>query len=1455
MRNSLRMRSLALLAGLGLWACDAVEPEQEQLLAVEEGPEGRPGKVDLLPREPLMLPGVEGVRSVSATEWDPRRMAAAEEAPAQALAVAQGGSVDLRPNVLRGRARLTNQNPDVLALLAADPWHTRGSASAYSTSPSGFNASTSTVQFSSPTEYTFEMLVEAAAGGEAGVVYDVSTSRGNAYSFPTLSGVRVRPRNVQPNPTEVEITSCVGVVQYRLGTDDTCQTAPQVTNVYSGLNTYWNASQGYHTAFVRGGTSGRTSIYYTANTATGPVNTSVPLDWAVGCDQIVRICKAAPIPPAPPPPPMGGITGPFEVRGEKMSYSRYVRVYSGPNGSDSSSSFGGTSTEAPLNDPSKWWVMPKVRAGEYNMYGQAYVRTGREFTPFYAPYLHAGSPTGRVTVVADQMTPVTKLVDGETRYPFVMKSSYFYGAVRLADPYVPLNPGSTSTLQSLYFEGDYDYNGDGIPNDTWVDETVLTAYGSTSGQSQTAFKGNFQASTGELSSNYEQVLPHTYDLPETWSQNSLKLRFWAQGESFSTNPTRYDAAKFRSGYLHLTPRAARSAKLSTDQRFRIDHEYCFNEVQLQYKTELGGFINPYADISGSFSGSDWRGLATGYSVGGRFHGVPFVAGYSSPQQYAQATGTLTMTLPQGTYTLSPGATMVSATGAMNEATFSRMQITLGCGQRLKLVPPLAVVVNPVNRCAAGATQQMTGVVKSSPAQVDRIWYRVNDGPEVPLCTECGTDPTFSFNAQLASCENTVRVYAFTVGLSEPATGSQQVVWDDPADGPSCANAYCVNRPPVARCKSVTVAADAQCTGGYGSVNDGSYDPDPKDTLSCVQTPDGPYGMGTKLVTLTCTDSVGQRSSCQATVTVQDMVAPQIVCPAAPVLECTAGAAKASFSASASDNCGSTTTTCSPASGSTFPLGSTLTTCTASDQAGNRASCSFAVKVQDTLPPTLTCTESLTAECTGNGEAAVTLPAAQASDQCAAPVVSSPTASVFPVGTTPVSYTAKDGAGHETACTTHVTVEDTQPPTLVLNGDSLITLEHGDPYTEPGATATDVCFGDLSAQVQVSGSVNSQVPGSYTLTYTVQDGAGHGATATRTVEVKKKPVLGCEDNTGRFTATGSTAPAMHLRHTATLLEDGRVLAVGGYTRSASLYDAGSGTWTAAASPLTYHRYHTATLLEDGRVLVMGGEGASASAVAEVYDPASNTWTATASQPVVRRQHAAVRLRDGRVLVMGGLLSTGAPLAGAEVYEPVTGTWYTTGSMAQARRSFTATLLADGRVLVVGGATDASNDKCTGTNCLATAEVYDPYTGTWTSAGSLSTARGFHAAALLEDGQVLVAGGGTEGVLSTTAELYSPATGTWSQTGSMSSARRHHTLTVLENGWVLATGGYDATSGGIRTASELYAPQTGTWCATGSLGSGRYKHTATPLQNGRILVTAGYTPSSTSQYTAELFSLTP
>ena len=324
-------------------------------------------------------------------------------------------------------------------------------------------------------------------------------------------------------------------------------------------------------------------------------------------------------------------------------------------------------------------------------------------------------------------------------------------------------------------------------------------------------------------------------------------------------------------------------------------------------------------------------------------------------------------------------------------------------------------------------------------------------------------------------------------------------------------------------------------------------------------------------------------------------------------------------------------------------------------------------------------------------------------------------------------------------------------------------------------------------------------------------------------------------------------------TATLLTNGMVLIAGGMgnsngqpTASAELYNPATRQWTATSPMSTPRDSHTATLLPDGKVLVTGGDGTNIVAPyfgaltnAELYDPVSGTWTPTGSMKMARYNHTASLLPNGKVLVAGGAYDLSGS---AELYDPATGQWTYTGSMTTNRHDHTATVLTNGMVLVAGGLVSVSVFN---SGATATAELYNPATGTWTATGSMTTNRVKHTATLLKNGKVLVVANHDYGAHDASAELYDPVSGTWSATGSLNDWRDEATATLLPDGEVLVAGGNNSA---LTEIAEIYNPDTGQWLGAGSLATSRFGSTATLMANGQVLIAGG----SFGGPSAELFN---
>ena len=205
------------------------------------------------------------------------------------------------------------------------------------------------------------------------------------------------------------------------------------------------------------------------------------------------------------------------------------------------------------------------------------------------------------------------------------------------------------------------------------------------------------------------------------------------------------------------------------------------------------------------------------------------------------------------------------------------------------------------------------------------------------------------------------------------------------------------------------------------------------SVASVPASGSTFPVGTTIVTNTATDTHGNSSVCTFTVTVTDNEKPTI--SARRTWSCRADAGQCSksnvtFVVGATDNCGSVSVVSVPPSGSTFPVGTTTVTNTATDTHGNSSVCTFTVTVTDNEKPVIVCPTNmvLSADAGQCSKSNVTF-VVGATDNCGSVSVVSvpPSGSTFPVGTTIVTNTATDTHGNSSVCTFTVTVTDSQKP--------------------------------------------------------------------------------------------------------------------------------------------------------------------------------------------------------------------------------------------------------------------------------------------------------------------------------------------------------------------------------------------------------------------------------------------
>jgi N-acetylneuraminic acid mutarotase len=235
-------------------------------------------------------------------------------------------------------------------------------------------------------------------------------------------------------------------------------------------------------------------------------------------------------------------------------------------------------------------------------------------------------------------------------------------------------------------------------------------------------------------------------------------------------------------------------------------------------------------------------------------------------------------------------------------------------------------------------------------------------------------------------------------------------------------------------------------------------------------------------------------------------------------------------------------------------------------------------------------------------------------------------------------------------------------------------------------------------------------------------------------------------------------------------------------------------------------------------------------------ATATWEVSnpATSTVTGGTIAGLSLGNATVTATLGSISANA------AFQVATNAWQPAASMATARASHSATLLNDGRVLVTGGGGSSQ--------IFSSAEIYDPPSDSWSPAATMAVERAYHTATLLADGRVLVAGGTFRVPDGNSAEIYDPATNTWSSAGTMAVARAHHIAARLSNGTVLVVG-FGISGPG---SAEIYNPAANTWSPAADLAISRDDHAAALLPNGSVLITGGNrVGAGTAEMSSETF----
>ena len=437
----------------------------------------------------------------------------------------------------------------------------------------------------------------------------------------------------------------------------------------------------------------------------------------------------------------------------------------------------------------------------------------------------------------------------------------------------------------------------------------------------------------------------------------------------------------------------------------------------------------------------------------------------------------------------------------------------------------------------------------------------------------------------------------------------------------------------------------------------------------------------------------------------------------------------------------------------------------------------------------------------------------------------------------------------------------------FSNSATVTVIDAPTITSFSAAAQSIASGNEAQLVgEFAGGTGVITPGNISVTSGQQVSVWPTADTTYTLEVRNAAgsliarTLTITVTTGSFVDALSAMSVNRWKGSSSVtLTNGKVLVFGSPNQSvnADLYDPSTNRFTRTGDMNLGRADAQVVLLQDGRVLAIGGRKNTASqydatSSVEIYDPTSATWTTTGSLLTARKYHFAIVLANGKVLVGGGISDTGAHLLTSELYDPTTGIWSATGNMPGERDAMGVALLPNGNVFIAGGYGYESGVW----KQLSSAAEYNVASGTWSPiSASMNSPHGNGLVTLaLSDGRILIAGGQLAGGESSSMiDIYNPTTQTFVSSTTqrnLNLRRAYFTAHLLQDGKIVFIGGHDGVSSSTSTV-EVYDPTANlSVLQVRTMPYSRYQHSSALMLDGSVLITGGtYTGGDTGQVFVE------
>ncbi len=774
--------------------------------------------------------------------------------PSLAMSYASAEAL-LNPNQLSGTVRFTNTNPLIQQVLTD-----QGIGAAYMRADSLYMTpvlnNSMNLYLDGGSQFDYQMTVESATDGiQYAVRADLRLDgRMERYVISPQTSAAVYP---EPSAdTQADINQCAAMTDIRF-----VDTSGAPVSVSGGYIHAWkmvgsysriqaqdfaikNGSSQDYLLIEGDGSNYRMDIIYDFGTDfyVDKVRNLCQVTFTAQCDEVIPVecvVDGGPI-------EFGKIIGSVGVLGETVvnqnHLTRMVATY-GPLRNQRYDHVAGAGLFDLQNLVPSTAVDP---AQGYIVYGEMGIGTGYGFQYLRTAFLYSNN--GTVMVNPGQTTDLADT--------FVLDPGYVIGNIELVGA-----DKTNSALEHIYRDADIDTNADGIPNNIYVSASHINAYGigqkpvdaqydNNGGYSRTGFAGAYNATSGTFSGDYRLALGGLKGDSSIWAMNDLVLRFDNVRQRTSEEP-------YHSAYMSVHNNEVAYRQVDPGKTQQLDYNYCFNDIQLTYRSLAGKFYNPRLRANGRYQGEDYRGQLVDYRTS-----VSYARGLPLNQLAAASSGMVTLTLPQGQYDITPQVTAINPDGSQTNTELPALSLELGCGQVIKASTEVQVSIADLPQQTDNANITISGTINAN-AAVSTIDYVHNAHSPVSICAngDCAANGEYSADVTLDQGENKITVTANT-GDGAQASVSFQIEYNAEQPPAPLRLSKCSDlRVVAANGVSATVSFTPVASGGCSTA-----------TISCDSQSGSLFAIGNHTVSCKANDECGQTAQCDFAINV---VAPKV----------------------------------------------------------------------------------------------------------------------------------------------------------------------------------------------------------------------------------------------------------------------------------------------------------------------------------------------------------------------------------------------------------------------------------------------------------------------------------------------------------------------------------------------------------------------------------------------------